>query len=125
MKKTTIVTLIIIALLMSMLPMSTAFAAKTAPESKITVFNHTHGTVSLAITDSKGFHYFFSFANSGTNVYEEFVPQGNVYSYYLVTRCETTNGLWNMSRNRQVELYCPAEGLDLHFNGAINKAHWE
>ncbi len=119
MKKITLVTIIILALLISMLPVSTAFAAKAAPETQIQVFNHTKGEVNLSLTDAKGFHYFFSFADAGTNMYAEVVPQGQYYSFYLVTRCNTIAGVWNMSKNRILDLYCPGEGLDPQFNGPV------
>ena len=106
MKKATLITIVILALLFSMLPVSTAFAAKPIPQTQVTVYNHTKGNVEMVLTDFNGFHYFYSFANSGENIYTLEVPQGKYYDYYIVTHCETHVGNWNLTRNRFVDLYC-------------------
>jgi hypothetical protein len=116
MKKVTVITIVILALLMSMLPMSTAFAAKPTPTTDVTFHNRTHGTIALQLIDPNGFHYFYSFANSGLNEYTVSVPEGKYYSYYLVTKCTTEVGTWNLTRNRFVEVYCPTEGVDAQFH---------
>ncbi|MEI6290520.1 MAG: hypothetical protein WCP19_08815 [Chloroflexota bacterium] len=106
MKKATLITIIILALLVSMLPMSSAFAAKPTPMVKVTVFNHTKGTINMSLTDFNGFHYYATFANSGSNTYSMEVPEGKYYSYYIMTPCDTLVGTQALTRNWTFDLYC-------------------
>lgn len=116
MKKSIIITIVILALLATMLPLTTVFAADKNPQTKVTIINRTKGTVNMHLIGPSGLHYSYSFPNALTNLYTIEVPQGQYYSYYIQSHCETIIGTWNMSRNRLLNLYCPhEEGLLANF----------
>ena len=114
MKKLLIFTILILALLFSLLPASSALAERAVIETKLTIHNRTHGDISIVLTNAKGFHYFYSYADSGTNEYFTYVLPG-IYTYYIITKCANETGRWNMYRSHMVDLYCPREGLDVLF----------
>ncbi|MEI7846862.1 MAG: hypothetical protein WCK35_13760 [Chloroflexota bacterium] len=110
MKKVTLITIVILALLVSMLPVSTVLAGKGVINTEITLNNRTKGVVVVTMINSKGQRLFYSFDPG--YVYHQAVPQG-VYEYYIVTRCKNEVGRWNLTRNKAIDLYCPSEGLDV------------
>ncbi len=104
MKKTTLIVVVILALLVSMLPMSTVFASKGVQYSTITVNNRTKGVVVLTAIDAKGFRYFYTF--DAGYVYKISVPQGN-YEFFVTSPCKDYTNQYNLSRNKTLNFYCP------------------
>jgi len=111
MKKSAIVTLVILALLVSMLPMSTAMAAKPAKVS-IFVNNATGGTVALTLVGASGYQNNFSYlpGMSATSLVE------GIYSYRASTPCGLKIGKFNLTRNRQLEFFCPKGSTQITLN---------
>ena len=114
MKKITFVTIIILSILLTLVPASTAFAGKGVVSNDITFINRTHGTIDIRIVDSKGNHFSDSFADSGTNMHTYSITEG-IYSYYIRTKCGVEVGTVNLTRNRLIVAYCPVEGLDFRW----------
>jgi len=114
MKRSTIIVLVILALLVSMLPVSAAFAAKATPNTKLTIVNRTSAVIYLSMISSKGLHYSFDIPNRG-NAVTLTIPQDSIYSYHAQTSCGLMTGVWNMSKNRWATFYCPSEGSTIHF----------
>ena len=120
MKKITLITIVILALLVSMLPINTAFADKGVVYSEITLNNRTKGVVVVTMINNKGQRLFYSFDPG--YVYHQAVPEG-VYEYYLVSRCLNEVGRWNLTRNKALDLYCPGEGLDVQLIAPNHNSH--
>ncbi len=101
MKKFAIVTLVILALLVSMLPISGVMAAKPAKVS-IYVNNATGGTVALALVGASGYQNNINYlpGMSATTLTE------GIYSYRANTPCGLKIGKFNLTRNRQLEFFC-------------------
>jgi len=121
MKRSTIIVIVLLALLVSMLPVSAAFAGKSTPNAKLTVVNHTGGEIAISMISSTGMHYNFNIKNSGTNQFALMVPQGFYYTYHAVTPCGLKVGLWNMSKNRFAIFSCPKEGMLIQFVSPVAK----
>jgi len=99
MKKTALVTIVILALLISMLPMSMASAKAYAPV--ITVRNQTGSAVTLVVQNAKmNKHYTFA-----DNVTKFQIPAGT-YSYVAQTACGNKYGTLNMSRTAILHFSC-------------------
>lgn len=107
MKKSTLIVVVIIALLVSMLPMSTAFASKGVQYSTVTINNRTKGVVVLTAIDAKGFRYFYTF--DAGYVYKITVPQGN-YEFFVTSPCKDYTNQYNLTRNKTLNFYCAKGG---------------
>ena len=107
MKRTFVVMLTVLTLLFSMLPTSTALAAKPQPSVKVTVRNQTGGSISISLTDSIGNPYYFSFTKRDTTSVS--IPQGN-FSYFAFTPCGIQKGTFNLSRNKVLTIGCSNSG---------------
>ena len=116
MKIRVVMILVVMALLVSMLPMSGALAAKVSPKVGVIVHNQTKGTISLTLTDSIGNPYFFTFKPEFTS--GATVPAG-VYSYYLLTPCGYQHGIWSLTRTKQLTLYCAKEGRQVNLTHKV------
>ena len=116
MKARFVILFVVLALLVSMLPMSSAFAAKATPKVDVIVHNQTKGTISLTLTDSIGNPYFFTFKPEFTSGGS--VPEG-VYSYYLLTPCGYQRGTWSLTRTKQLTLYCAKEGRQVNLTHKV------
>ena len=116
MKAKSFVLLVVLALMVSMLPMSSAIAAKATPKVGIIVHNQTSGSISLTLTDSIGNPRFFTFKSEYTPAV--FVP-GGIYKYYLLTPCGYQSGIWNLTRTKQLTLYCAKEGRQVNLTHKV------
>jgi hypothetical protein len=115
MKARLVILFVVLALLVSMLPMSSAFAHKVTPKVDVIVHNQTAGTITLTLTAKTG-SYYFTFKpefNSGATV-----PAG-VYSYYLLTPCGYQHGIWSLTRTKQLTLYCAKEGREVNLSHKV------
>jgi len=101
MKKTVFVTFVILALLVSMLPISAALA-KSPGSAAITVRNQTGGKVTLVLLNSANSRHEFTFSGSATKIS---MPVG-FYSYVAETICGTKSGVVNMTRAAVLHFSC-------------------
>lgn len=99
MKKFAVITIVILALMFSMLPMNTAFAKASTPQ--ITVRNQTGAPVTLVIQNEVKTRS-FTFA-AGAVVIS--VP-ADTYSYIAQTTCGNKYGTLNMSRAAVLHFSC-------------------
>jgi hypothetical protein len=104
-KNTTITTIavLILAVLFSMLPVSTALAKRAPDAVTITVKNHTSGKVTVTLTDENNARYTFTFEEPG--MYDFSIPQGH-YSYYATTPCGSESGEFNLNVHKELFLSC-------------------
>ncbi|MCX6079019.1 MAG: hypothetical protein NTW32_05750 [Chloroflexi bacterium] len=110
MKIKAVLLLTVLALLIAMLPMSSAFAKKPVPVVAINVHNQSGGSITLTLTDTIGNPRFFVFKPEGSS---DTVPAG-IYKYYLLTPCGFERGIWNMTRTKELSVYCAKEGREVN-----------
>lgn len=108
MKKNLFVVFIVLALLVSMLPVGNVFA-KASQDITITVRNQTRGVASLLLIDNNGNRRYYTFQPGDIAV--ELVPVGR-YAYFLSTPCGNETGAYNLNRHKQLDLYCAKEGRE-------------
>lgn len=99
MKKNTIIILVILALMVSMLPFSTAFAKPSS--TVITVRNQTGSPVTLVIQNASATRM-FTVANGGS----EITVASDYYTYVAQTVCGVKSGKFNMSRMAVLHFSC-------------------
>jgi hypothetical protein len=102
-KVTTIVTfaLMILALLFSTLPASTALAAKAPENVSVMVKNRTGGSVTIILNGAGG-SYSFTYE---PGMFEFSVPEG-LYSYRASTPCGNEIGQFNLNAHKELFLAC-------------------
>jgi hypothetical protein len=101
-KKVTIVTLLVIAMLFSMLPMSSAVAAKGPGNINLYIRNRTGGTISMTLTDAAGKKISYNLTDG---MYKKKLTLGT-YSYYIITPCQKLTGVMNLAGHRQLFFAC-------------------
>ncbi len=112
MKSKVVIIIVVLALLVSMLPLSSVLAAKAVPTVLIISHNQTGKTISLVLTPKGGSPFFFSFKPGYST---DTVPEG-IYQYYYQTACGIQVGVWNMTRNRTLTTYCAKEGREVNLH---------
>ena len=113
MKSKVVIMIVVLALLVSMLPMSSVLAAKAVPTVLIISHNQTGKTISLVLTPKGGGNpSFFSFKPGYST---DSIAEG-VYRYYYQTACGIEVGIWNMTRNRTLTTYCAKEGREVNLH---------
>ena len=103
MKKSIVVTIIILTLLVSMLPVSTAFA-KDGGVVTVGVRNRSGGTLSLILTDAKGLYTtLYSFGDPG--YYNINVTVG-WYDFKASTICGASSGRIFIDKGKAMSFHC-------------------
>jgi hypothetical protein len=110
MKKIALVTLTILTLLFSMLPLSSALAKKDGGDVKLQVKNQTGTPLTLLLIDENGNHLYFTFEPGFTGAT---LPEGK-YSYYVSTPCGNQSGVFNVNVTKQLFFACGDDGVDTH-----------
>jgi len=114
MKKTLFATLIILALLVSMLPMQSAAAASVGTTA-LNIRNKTGGTVDILLINTvTGAKKYVTFAS---NTYNTSIASG-VYSYTAATACGEKMGKINLTGKAQLLFSCNVKATETLF-----KAH--
>ena len=105
MKKTLFFAFLVLALLVSMLPMQSAFAAKVGT-TPLNIRNKTGGIIDLyminTVTGAKKYVTFSS------NTYNTTITSG-IYSYSATTACGPKHGTVNLTRDAQLLFSCNAK----------------
>lgn len=102
MKKNLLVVVIVLALLVSMLPASSAFAASTG-SSALNIRNKTGGVVTILLINSvTGDKKYVTFS---ANTYNTSLSSAS-YSYTATTACGQKNGFVNLTRKAQLMFSC-------------------
>jgi len=101
MKKIAFVTLVILALLVSMLPISSAMAAKVGT-SALMIRNQTGAPIAITFTNTAGAKQQYTWA-AGT--YWKSVPAYS-YTYVANTACGTRAGSVNLTRQARLYFSC-------------------
>ena len=104
MKKFAVITIVILALMVSMLPMNTAFAKASTP--LITVRNQTGAPVTLVIQNAVKTRS-FTFATGAAVI----SVSADTYSYVAETACGNKYGTLNMSRAAVLHFSCAKGAL--------------
>ena len=104
MKKITVVTLLIIAMLFSMLPMSSAIAAKGPGTIHLYIRNRTGGDIAVVLTDAAGKKVSWNI-EAAVGMYKKNLTLGT-YSYYIITPCQKLTGVMNLAGHRQLFFAC-------------------
>ena len=113
MKKIALVTLVILALLVSMLPMSTAMAAKKDPgTTAVFIKNQTGAPITLVLTTGIGSQR--QQITLPTGSYYITVPVAN-YTYVAATACANRSGSLNLTRRAQLYFSCKSAGEQIVF----------
>ncbi|MEI6291576.1 MAG: hypothetical protein WCP19_14205 [Chloroflexota bacterium] len=103
MKKTFFVTLIILALIISLLPLSSAFAKREVGFVNVEVRNMTGAPISVVITDALGLY-------SNLYTYEPGIwyltIQKGEYLYNASTSCGMVSGSANFDRTKKLAFHC-------------------
>ncbi len=107
MKKITIVLFTILALLFSMLPISSAAAKKDTGNVFLYVRNRTGGLVHIVLTNANGKKLVFDYP---VGMAKETMPQGK-YGYYIITPCQKLSGDINLNVTKQLFFACD-QGVD-------------
>lgn len=113
MKKNLFAIIIILALLVSMLPMQSVFAASQGT-STINIRNKTGGTINLLLINTATGKK--SYVSLKADTYWVSLPSGS-YTYAASTPCSQKSGFLNLTRKAELLFTCTA-GQTLHF-----KAH--
>ncbi len=101
MKKTVFVTFVILALLVSMLPISAALA-KSPGFASIAVRNQTGGAITLVLLNSANSRHEYKFFGGATKIS---IPVG-FYTYVAETVCGAKSGVVNMTRMAVLHFSC-------------------
>ena len=105
MKKSVFVTLIILALIVCMLPMSSALAKREIGNVNISVRNITNAPVSIVFTDALGLHaQLYTFEPGRWDL----SMQKGTYNYSASTVCGAVSGLANLDHNKILSFHCYA-----------------
>lgn len=103
MKKSIIITMVVLALIISLLPISSAFAKRETGFVNIEVRNMTNAPVSILFTDSLGLF-------SHLYVYEPGIWNLNIqkgeYVYKASTSCGAVSGTANFDRSKKMAFHC-------------------
>lgn len=103
MKKTIFVTIIILAMLISLLPMSSAFAKREVGFVNVEVRNLTNTPISVVITDSMGLYsHLYAFEPGIWNIS---IQKGH-YSYLASTSCGMVSGTANFDMSKKLAFHC-------------------
>ncbi len=103
MKKSIFVCFIILALIVSIIPASTALAKKDAEFVNIEVRNMTGAPISVIITDSLGLYsHLFTYEPGVWNLN---IQKGQ-YTYMAATSCGVTEGSANFDRTKKLAFHC-------------------
>ncbi|MEI6291574.1 MAG: hypothetical protein WCP19_14195 [Chloroflexota bacterium] len=103
MKKSVFVTLIVLALIVCMLPMSTALAKREIGNVNISVRNITGAPISIIFTDSLGLHaQLFTFEPGRWNL----VMAKGTYTYSASTICGSESGSALLDHNKVLSFHC-------------------
>ncbi|MCX6080732.1 MAG: hypothetical protein NTW32_14480 [Chloroflexi bacterium] len=100
MKKSVFVTVIILALLASMLPLGSALA-KEPGNSNVNVRNKSGGVVTVILTNANGSQTL----TLAEGVYDISLP-ATTFSYYAITPCGNQVGTFNLTNHRQMFFFC-------------------
>jgi hypothetical protein len=111
MKKFAVVTLTILALLFSFLPMSSAQAKKDPTDVTLKVRNRTGGVVELKLVDQNGDSRWFRYDPGQTNTP---LPEG-LYTYYASTPCGNQSGIFNVNITKELLFACN-RGVEVSLN---------
>ncbi len=101
MKKTVLVTLVILAMLFSMLPISSAIAAKVGT-SALMIRNQTGAPIAISLTNTAGAKQQYTWA---AGVYWKTVP-AYIYTYVATTACGPRQGSVNLTRQATLYFTC-------------------
>lgn len=109
MKRFIFVTLIILALIISMLPMSSVFAKREVGFVNIEVRNMTGSSISVIITDSLGLYS--QLYNYEPGIWNLNIQMG-AYIYNASTSCGMVSGSANFDRAKKFAFHC-SPGVEL------------
>lgn len=105
MKKSVFVTMIILALIVCMLPMSSALAKREIGNVTINVRNITNAPVSIIFSDALGLHaQLYTFEPGRWNL----SIQRGTYMYSASTVCGAMSGMANFDKNKVLSFHCYA-----------------
>ena len=110
MKRSIFVTLIILALIVSILPISSALAKREVGFVNIEVRNMTGNSISMVITDSLGLYSHLYVYEPGVWILN--IQQGE-YVYNASTSCGATGGTANFDRAKKMTFHC-RPGIESH-----------
>ena len=102
MKKTVVVTIVILTLLISMLPVSTVFA-KDGGQHNVGIRNRTGADMTLLLTTANGFHaamYSFEPGYYNTSISEGW------YIFQASTRCGASSGRIFLDKGKAFAFHC-------------------
>lgn len=105
MKKSLFVTIIVIALVISMLPFSSALAKREVGTVEIEIRNQTGAPMSIIITDNFGLYSHIYFYEPG--VWYLNIQKGS-YVYHASTACGTISSSANFDRVKKLAFHCRA-----------------
>jgi hypothetical protein len=108
-KAITLSAITILAMLISIFPMSTAMASRDATQVTIKIKNQTGGTVLVRLTDENGKSLFFEYGPGHTNT----VVFESRFQYYASTPCGNQSGVFNVNVTKELFFSCGAAGLDV------------
>ncbi|MCX6081288.1 MAG: hypothetical protein NTW32_17285 [Chloroflexi bacterium] len=100
--KKIVVAIVMLTLLFSLLPASSALAGKAIGDVTISVKNHTGGNVTLTLSDQYGNRFVFNYE---PGMFDSTVLEGR-YSYYANTPCGIQTGSFNMNVNKHLDFFC-------------------
>jgi len=113
------IAVVILTVLFSVLPTSTAQAA-THADVTITVKNRTAGAVTITLSNEDSGSFTFTFDETG--MYEVTVPEGK-YEYYAVTPCGNESGQFNLNISKQLSFSCK-DGREVTLSKSCQKVLW-
>ena len=109
--KTILIVSLLLSFVFSLLPVQSALAAGAYDPGtvKLTVRNHTGGTVSLRVSNADNGTFWFTVQADGPQ--QVSLPEGR-YDYYASTPCGGQSGEFNLNLSKELNISCD-EGLEL------------
>ncbi len=99
-----------LVLLAILLPLSNVLASKTGSDIILTIRNQAGGDFSMTLIDLDRQRRYST--HDVGSVITRRVPVGR-YTYYIDTPCGKQTGVFNMDRNKQLNLYCVKENSQM------------
>ena len=112
MKKNLLVVMIVLALLVSMIPATSAFAASTGT-SVLSIRNKTGAAINVLFINSVTGDKQYITLSANTAYYSSIASAS--YNYTATTACGEKNGFVNLTRKAQLVFSCNAAATDRFF----------
>jgi hypothetical protein len=105
----TLAAMTILAMLFSLIPMSSALARRNDTQVTIKIRNRTGGTVQVRLSAENGKSLFFEVGPGQTNTV---VFEGR-FQYFASSPCGNQGGVFNMNVTKELFFSCVAAGLEV------------